>query len=574
MKKQPTLLRRPLPPKLPKLPLHKKKARRAKAIETEQDVKLAQDKATSVKEDKSLIPDVASGNQSQAFLSVQNLCIDQHIQEKRSLVKLFPTSKKSLQDICFHIPATARGSIFFPTCHSASARVFGKEISQIESLRQSKRQLSKVKSKNVDERLQHVLILNPNFSKPFSDHGQFITTTDKVFNDKYPPKISAEYTSEIPLIDLSTAMQSPLPSVLSSKPEKQPSDHLLRNTPVVLNISDFPGPIVMPPPVIPRKPQRHSIIENLIVENEAAEDLAPKQRALSISQAPTKTKKREEADANVVLGEGFKIFSTTQYETIVALTNLAILNCQIYGRNALNFKGFFILDCPDLTPLAFQLIYLNLSFNDIRTFPSQVFCLKNLQILKLRNNPIKEIPSDIENLKYLQVLIMAFNLLTSLPPGLFNLPYLEELDVSYNGITSIPNEIQNLRSLEKLSVNGNELTSFPSGMLKLNLRKILFDNNYTHPHFWKENSFNSPQQLKCIASSFFYKNNLQMYYDVIPEKVQKLLIWTSCCEWCQGPMFDKGFRIIQPCNVFGATQFPIMFHVCSSTCYAQVKQSS
>lgn len=71
-------------------------------------------------------------------------------------------------------------------------------------------------------------------------------------------------------------------------------------------------------------------------------------------------------------GEGFKTVAATRYETITAMTNLAVVNCQIYGRNALNLKGFFIMNCPDLTPLAFQLIYLNLSFNDISSFPTEI----------------------------------------------------------------------------------------------------------------------------------------------------------------------------------------------------------
>ncbi|XP_006884667.1 PREDICTED: leucine-rich repeat-containing protein 63 [Elephantulus edwardii] len=286
-----------------------------------------------------------------------------------------------------------------------------------------------------------------------------------------------------------------------------------------------------------------------------------------------KTKKKD-SDSYGIYGTGFSTLLATEYETIVAMTNLAILYCQIYGRNALNLKGFFLLNCPDLSALAFQLIYLNLSFNDISTFPTEVFCLKNLKILKLRNNPIKEIPSEIQRLKYLKVLIMAFNLITVLPLGLFNLLYLEELDVSYNDISSIPNEIQKLRSLEKLNVDGNDLTSFPPGILKLNLKKIQFENNYTHPFFWKENSCNSPQCLVHIASLFFIKNNLFQYYDVIPEKIKNVLQRTSHCEWCWGPMFGEGLRIIRSCDIFGAIQLPIMFHVCSPACYEEVKQYS
>lgn len=49
-----------------------------------------------------------------------------------------------------------------------------------------------------------------------------------------------------------------------------------------------------------------------------------------------KARKKDEPEANVIRGEGFKTVAATQYETIIAMTNLAIVNCQIHGRNALN----------------------------------------------------------------------------------------------------------------------------------------------------------------------------------------------------------------------------------------------
>ncbi|XP_012863036.1 leucine-rich repeat-containing protein 63 [Echinops telfairi] len=413
MSKRPTLLRRPLPPKLPKLPSHKKRVHTAKTVQIKQpEAEVSQPKATSA------LSSATSKNQSQTSVSVQTLLLDHHVQEKVAVVKSIAASKHHLQDVCFQIPETAYGSLFFPTSHSASSRVFGKEISVL------------------------------------------------------------------------------------------------------------------------------------------------------------KVKKKEEFETGIIHGEGFKTVSATQYETVMAMANLAILTCQVYGRNALNLQGFFIIICPDLTPLASQLVYLNLSFNDLCYFPTEVLCLKHLQVLKLRNNPIKEIPSEIQKLKCLRIFTIAFNLITFLPPGLFALAYLEELNVSYNELTSIPNEIYKLRSLEKLNVNGNYLTSFPPGILQTNLKRIQFDNNYTHPSFWKENSLNSPQSLIHLTCSFFLKHNLQKYHDVIPEEIQNLLRCTSSCDWCRGPMFGEGFRIIRSCDSFGVTQFPIMFHVCSFACRGHVRHSS
>ncbi|XP_045695002.1 leucine-rich repeat-containing protein 63 [Phyllostomus hastatus] len=304
------------------------------------------------------------------------------------------------------------------------------------------------------------------------------------------------------------------------------------------------------------------------------ESLEVVQSLIAPREGLIKTRKLNEAEAQVKRRDVYKTVVTTQYEAIQAMTELAVVNCQIYGRNALNLKGFFILNCPDLTPLALQLIYLNLSFNDISSFPTEIFCLKYLQILILRNNPIKAIPSEIQQLRFLRVLNIAFNLILTLPPGLFYLPYLEELNVSYNSIAVIPNEIQLLRSLRLLVVDGNDLTSFPPGILRLNLKKIRFDNNFTHPYLWKENSLNSPQRLTEAASLFFLKNNLHKYYDAIPAKIQVLLKCVSKCEWCQGPRFGEGYRVIQSCNVFGAARLPVMFRVCSSSCYRAVNERS
>lgn len=55
----------------------------------------------------------------------------------------------------------------------------------------------------------------------------------------------------------------------------------------------------------------------------------------------TKTEKIE-SEIHIVRGEGFKTVAATRYETITAMTNLAIVNCQVYGRNALNLKVCWI----------------------------------------------------------------------------------------------------------------------------------------------------------------------------------------------------------------------------------------
>ncbi|XP_055281970.1 leucine-rich repeat-containing protein 63 [Moschus berezovskii] len=565
MQKHPQLLRRPLPPNLPKLSLCQKKVHSVGAGEILLPrVHLVQEKTTSVERDKTSFP-IVPRDQAQTPVSIQNLFLDHHVQRR---VMSISTTKKSSKQVYWYIPETATGSIFFPRCHSASARIFGKEISKMEEKSEGPLKIQDIYTSI----LKDILILSSEFSRVPSATPSVPSPKLKEVHSDHFLQESNIYTFKQPLFRLSATVPIPVPRTTPVKAASQWSDRIHSRT-VTLSITDFPGPMLLPSPVLPRKPLRQSVIESRVTEHEHIETV-PKQSMLSVHEGSIKSKKIEPTVAPVIQGEGFKTVVATHYETIIAMTNLAIINCQIHGRNALNLKGFFLLNCPDLTPLAFQLIYLNLSYNNIYCFPTEIYCLKNLQILNLRNNPIKEIPSTIQQLKLLKSLNVAFNLITTLPPGLFCLHNLEELDISYNSIAFIPNDIQKLRSLEKLIADGNELTSFPHGILKLNLKKILFENNFTNPIFWKENSMNNPQHLTQITALFFLKNNLHKYYNVIPVEIQKLLKCTSQCECCHGPMFGEGFRIIRSYDVFGVTQFPVIFYVCSSSCYRKVKESN
>uniref|UniRef100_I3LLB3 Leucine rich repeat containing 63 n=1 Tax=Sus scrofa TaxID=9823 RepID=I3LLB3_PIG len=559
MQNHPLLLRRPLAPKLPKLSLCLKKARPAEIGQTKLPrVRFAEDNITSRERAETSFPDVLPRNQSQPPVSIQNLLLDHHVQRR---VTTISTTKKPSKGIDWHIPETATGCIFFPRCCSASHRVFGKEISKMESGRKS------------EDILKNILILSSEFSKrPGAPSPEPPPNIQEVHAEHLLLQ-NRTYSFKQPLLRLSATVPIPVPRT-PVKAETQQPDRLGHCPIVTLSITHVPGPMFIPTPTLPRKPLRQSVIESRVTEYDHVES-APKQSVQGTRKGSLQSRKPPESPIeNVIHGEGFKTIVATQYETIMAMTDLAIINCQIHGHNALNLKGFFLLNCPDLTPLAFQLIYLNLSYNNICYFPTEVFCLENLQILILRNNPIKEIPSTIQQLKFLKSFNIAFNLITTLPPGLFCLFNLEELDISYNSIAFIPNEIQKLRSLERLIVDGNELTTFPHGILKLNLKKILFENNFTNPSFWKENSMNNPQRLTQLASWFFLKNNLHKYYPVIPVEIQKLLKCTSKCEWCHGPRFGEGFRIIRSYDIFGATQLPVLFYVCSSSCYRRVKESS
>uniref|UniRef100_A0A8C0WH52 Disease resistance R13L4/SHOC-2-like LRR domain-containing protein n=1 Tax=Castor canadensis TaxID=51338 RepID=A0A8C0WH52_CASCN len=497
--------------------------------------------------------DVTPGRKSGVPIRIQNILLDHQVQETMTVIS---TSYKSAVNIYWHIPHIALGSFFFPRSHSASSRVFLKEFKKL------KRKLRKQKKIRIGENLEDILNFSSKFSKPLADSCLIIAAQLNKEHPKYhwPLPKTTHYTHDLPPSQRgrSSTLLSHRPSSISTKVESQKSNVVNK---MALGIAQFPGILDLPTQTLPRKPRRQSQIgkyNQILVSN----------------NGHSVKKKKSQNIRHILRGEGFRTVAATRYETIMAMVNLATASCQVHGRNALSLKGFSLQNCPDLTPLASQLIYLNLSYNDLSNFPTEVYCLKKLQVLILRNNPIKEIPSSIKKLKTLRIFSIAFNLIHDLPHGLFSLSSLEELDISYNEITSIPSEIQKLRSLDKLTIDGNYMTSLPPAILRLNLTKIHLENTYTHHTLWAENSLNSPLQLTHIIALFIIKNNLCRFYDVISAKIQKLLKSTSNCDWCHGAMFGEGLRIIRSCDIFGASQLPIMFHVCSPPCYMKMKEST
>nr|XP_021516676.1 leucine-rich repeat-containing protein 63-like [Meriones unguiculatus]XP_021516677.1 leucine-rich repeat-containing protein 63-like [Meriones unguiculatus] len=559
----PLLLRRPLPPKLPKLPLSRKKVRTATTHETEQSlVKLSRHASASVKIGHSV-------STSQKTVSIQSISLDYYHKTPERVV----SASRGAHSIHWKIPHSVARSMFIPTFLPASSQVFRNKLHQIKGSRKFKKK-DKVEEVFTQTPFSNALVLSSELPKSFpASYSRRLTATLKIVtpSESRPLMKTPEYVQKVSIlrdVSVSEVLLSPVPSPSSIVPEPRWAErpqHTLSINRVVLRVAALPEASILPMPSVPRKPQRQAEIENAV---ETGKLELPKPEPL------TRAMRRREPRGYVLRGEGLKTITGTRYDTLVAMTTLAIIHCQIYGRNALNLKGFFLLNCPDLTVLAYQLVYLNLSFNNLSHFPREVFCLKNLQVLKMRNNPMRELPSDIYQLKYLRIFTIAFNFIKELPIGLFHLSFLEELDVSYNELAHIPNDIQRLRSLEKLTVDGNyHMTSFPPGILTLNLVKLQFANMFTSSHFWVENSLNDPLRLTEICSFFIVKNDLHKIYDSVPTKAKNHLRSLSRCDWCHGPKFGVGFRIIRSCNMFGENQIPILFHVCSSPCYREMKES-
>lgn len=180
------------------------------------------------------------------------------------------TPHKPSKAVCWSIPETATGSIFLPSFHPVSRRVFGKETSQMEKSksRKPKEEPSKMETISADDTLKDILILSSEFSKPLNAPSS--VTSPKL--KEVHPEYCTTYTFKHPLIDLSATMPCPLPRTMPVQAQKhlQPSDHLQQST-AVININPFLDTVLLPAPVLPRKPHRQSVIGmsilNLVCKN-------------------------------------------------------------------------------------------------------------------------------------------------------------------------------------------------------------------------------------------------------------------------------------------------------------------
>ena len=213
-------------------------------------------KFTQGERDITSFPVTVSRKQLRTPVSIQNLSFDDHGRRGVTTVSV-PSTSHNLGR--WHIPDTATGYIFFPSCPSASTRVFGKETKQMKRSRKTKREPSIMKEPSVDNRLEDILIFSSTFSKPPSAPSPVTPHPPKGVHLKaLPLSKSRTYTFKHPLIDSSVVRPTPLLRITPAQAQKQWFGHLQQSTAVLLNITQFPGALSIPTPVLPRKPRRQS----------------------------------------------------------------------------------------------------------------------------------------------------------------------------------------------------------------------------------------------------------------------------------------------------------------------------
>ncbi|XP_073777896.1 PH domain leucine-rich repeat-containing protein phosphatase 1 isoform X1 [Danio rerio] len=101
---------------------------------------------------------------------------------------------------------------------------------------------------------------------------------------------------------------------------------------------------------------------------------------------------------------------------------------------------------------------LNLSNNQLCSFPQALCSISSLSEVNLSCNRLRSISPDIARISSLQTLVLDGNLLCSLPLELGSLHRLVFLGLSFNEFQQVPPVLERLPAVERLCMAGNKLT--------------------------------------------------------------------------------------------------------------------
>lgn len=120
-----------------------------------------------------------------------------------------------------------------------------------------------------------------------------------------------------------------------------------------------------------------------------------------------------------------------------------------------------------------KVVKLTLKRKKIKTIPSEIWNMTNLQFLDLSKNKIDSIPPQIKNLKNLQVLILSRNKINTLPEEFYQLTNLKIIKIGSNNISYLSNQVRNFKKLEELDLWNTNISELPFELSKISTLKLL-----------------------------------------------------------------------------------------------------
>uniref|UniRef100_A0A8C1UXW1 protein-serine/threonine phosphatase n=1 Tax=Cyprinus carpio TaxID=7962 RepID=A0A8C1UXW1_CYPCA len=100
---------------------------------------------------------------------------------------------------------------------------------------------------------------------------------------------------------------------------------------------------------------------------------------------------------------------------------------------------------------------LNLSHNQLGSFPLPICSISSLTEVNLSCNLLTSVHPDVGNMSHLQTLVLDGNLLAALPVELGRLQRLVYLGLSFNEFTQVPSVLEQLPAVERLCMAGNKV---------------------------------------------------------------------------------------------------------------------
>ncbi|XP_076169958.1 uncharacterized protein LOC143148009 isoform X2 [Ptiloglossa arizonensis] len=157
----------------------------------------------------------------------------------------------------------------------------------------------------------------------------------------------------------------------------------------------------------------------------------------------------EDSDLNMILTQDTNKQACDKVQTEI-IENLPLLKNQL------------ILVSSDLAKCLADLVYLNLSDNQLSDLPHSLNVLKKLVYLNLDCNQFSYIPNIVCELTNLRTLKASKNRLEDVTNHLENLSHLEDLDLSSNKLMHLPTSYANLNRLKNLYLTNNRFKQIPS----------------------------------------------------------------------------------------------------------------
>lgn len=184
----------------------------------------------------------------------------------------------------------------------------------------------------------------------------------------------------------------------------------------------------------------------------------PKSQITLISYSPSKPLQLH------IINAKFKNFKTRAFTSQTQLhkeyTSLKNVILDLFFRSIESIPNALFIHLTDL-------LYLDLSSNQLETLPPQTRRLANLQCLLLNHNPLghfqlRQLPS-LMNLTILQMRDTQ-RTLNNIPSKLESLTNLQELDISQNALPRVPDALYTLPNLRRLNLSDNEITELSTAI--------------------------------------------------------------------------------------------------------------